>query len=125
MSSPEGGYAPQQGVGQPGYGQYQQGGADSQGGAGQAMASIGRHVRTPETKEFFKTSEFLIWALTVAGVLLAGLLIGDHGQGTQDNFRAPTVWTLVTLLSVAYIISRGIAKAGTKRGYGDAPGDRA
>jgi hypothetical protein len=87
------------------------------------MAAVGRHVRTPETKEFFKTSEFLVWALTVAAVLLAGLMIGDDG-GADDNLTAPTVWSLVTLLSVAYIVSRGIAKAGTKRGYGDAPGDR-
>ena len=108
--------------GGPGYGQQpQQQGPGMQERAAQAVEAVGRHVKTPETKEFFKTSEFAVWLLTVAGILIAGAVIGG---GDDDEFPASLVWTLITALSFAYIISRGISKAGTRRGYGDAPMDR-
>jgi hypothetical protein len=108
-----------------GEGGYQQGGGGPgfQDRASHAMSAVGRHVKTPETKEFFKTSEFMVWVLTVAGILIAGMVIGDNG-GADDNLKASTVWTLVAILSFGYMISRGISKAGTRRGQGDAPMDR-
>lgn len=106
----------------PGAQQYQQGGPGLQERAGQMADRVGRHVKTPETKEFFKTSEFAVWLLTVLALLIAGATIGDNGGG-DDNLRAGMVWTLVTATSFAYIISRGISKAGTRRGKGDAPMD--
>jgi hypothetical protein len=66
-----------------------------------------RHIRTPETKEFFKTSEFGVWLVGVIALLIAA--------AASDNLNAPLAWTLVTAISFAYIISRGVAKAGTKR----------
>src|SRR4051795_3193631 len=86
-----------------------------------ATANVARHVKTPETKEFFKTSEFFVWALTVVGILIAALSVSE-GQG--HDFTAAQAWLYVTITSFAYIISRGISKAGTRRGYGDAPFDR-
>lgn len=71
-----------------------------------------RHVRTPETKPFFQTSEFAVWALTVIGLLIAGAAVTAGPTG--DVLRANTVWTLITVISFAYIISRGISKAGSK-----------
>ena len=95
---PQGGYPPQQGYG------------GGQGGGGSSGPDMGefarRHIRTPETKEFFKTSEFGVWALTVLGVLIAGLVTDELDPGS--------VWTLVVATSFAYMISRGIAKSGTK-----------
>lgn len=70
-------------------------------------AELARQLRTPETKEFFKTSEF---ALTILGVLI--LIIA---AAAQDNFDSPQLWRLFTAILVAYIISRGIAKAGSNR----------
>jgi hypothetical protein len=90
--------------------------------ASHAVDAIGRHVKTPETKEFFKTSEFLVWVLTVVALLIAGAVIG--GGVDDDTLRADLVWKLITGISAAYIISRGISKAATRRGYGDAPMDR-
>jgi hypothetical protein len=113
------GYPPQ-----PSYeGRYEPGAQTSQDRYAHAMAAVNRHVKTPETKEFFKTSEFMVWLLTVAGVLIAGMVIGDNG-GADDNLKASTVWTLVAILSFGYMLSRGISKAGTRRGHGDAPMDR-
>jgi hypothetical protein len=92
--------------------------------AAQAANMVGRHVKTPETKEFFKTSEFVVWGLTVLAILIAGAVIGDNG-GADDNLKAGLVWTLVAATSIGYIVSRGISKAGARRGYGEAPMDHA
>jgi hypothetical protein len=89
------GYPPQQGYG------------GGQGGGGPDVGEFARrHLRTPETKEFFKSSEFGVWLLTVIGVMIAGL--------SADDIEPSLVWTLIVVISFAYIISRGIAKAGTK-----------
>jgi hypothetical protein len=79
--------------------------------AAELEAFARRHIRTPETKEFFKTSEFMIWALTaiVLGIAAA----------TSDAFDGGRMWLYFTIASAAYILSRGIAKAGTRRGDPD------
>ena len=123
MQPPPGAYqqgAPQPYAGGQGYVQQQQG-PGMQERAAHAMETVGRHVKTPETKEFFKTSEFAVWLLTIIGLLIAGAVITG---GDDDEFTASLVWTLITVLSFGYIISRGISKAGTRRGHGDAPMDR-
>jgi hypothetical protein len=89
-------------------------------GVGDRMANFTRELKTPETKEFWKTSEFIAWGLTVLGILVAAALVG----GDNDQFLADEAWKYVTWVSVAYIISRGLSKAGTRRGYGDSPMDR-
>ena len=103
---------------------YDQGGGPGFGERAQHAADVvARHVKTPETKEFFKTSEFLVWALSAITVLIAAAVISGSGN-TPDIFTGDRAWLYFTILSAAYIISRGIAKSGTKRGYGDAPMDR-
>jgi hypothetical protein len=77
--------------------------------ADEAADRLMEEVRTPETKEFFRTSEFLMWLLGTAGVLVA--------SAYETGFGASSAWTLVTVLSSAYILSRALAKAGTARGY--------
>ena len=62
-----------------------------------------------ETKSFSKTSEFFVWALTVAAVLIAALMIEDFGPD-----RA---WSLATYASIGYMVSRGLAKAGSRDPY--------
>ncbi len=70
-----------------------------------------RYVHTPETKEFFRTSEFLLWALAVVGVFIA--------SAANEEFDSPSAWTVITVVTTGYIVSRGIAKAGTPRGWDD------
>jgi hypothetical protein len=106
-----------------GRGYEQQNGPGMGDRAAQAANVVGRHVKTPETKEFFKTSEFVVWGLTVLAILIAGAVIGDNG-GADDNLKAGLVWTLVAATSIGYMISRGISKAGARRGYGEAPMDQ-
>jgi hypothetical protein len=110
----------QYGAGQPGYPPQpptqQYGGQGGQGGPAQAADMVQRAVRTPETKPFFLTSEFLVYLFTVIGVAIAGASVGGSDN---DELGAATVWTLITIIGLAYIVSRGISKAGTKYRRGD------
>jgi hypothetical protein len=91
--------------------QWQQPGPSHQSdGRGFDMGEFTRqHIRTPETKEFFKTSEFAAFVLAVAAILVASVI--DNGF---DAFEA---WTLVTAATVGYMINRGLSKAGARRDY--------
>ena len=68
---------------------------------------------TTETKAAFRTTEFVAYLVTVAGVLLASYLVGD-ADGRGDVFLADKAWFYVTLLTIGYLISRGLAKAGSR-----------
>ena len=78
--------------------------------AGEPMERFVAGVATPETKELFRTSEFLLWLLAVLGVLIASAI--------TEGFGATAAWTLLTVLSCAYMLSRGIAKANVPQGAG-------
>jgi hypothetical protein len=54
----------------------------------------------------------------VIGVLLASYLV-KATDGHADYFLADRAWFYVALLSIGYIISRGLAKSGSRHG-GDA-----
>ena len=59
-----------------------------------------------ETKLSFKTTEF--WAM--AGVI-AAILVASAVSDSLGDVRA---WTLVAGVAAAYIVSRGLAKAGSR-----------
>lgn len=69
------------------------------------------HQASVETKPSFKTTELIVYVLSVVGVLIASLVVdvSQDGQG----FSAYQGWFLVTLLTVGYLISRGLAKSGS------------
>jgi hypothetical protein len=75
-----------------------------------------RRIST-ETKSAFKTTEFLVYVLAVAGVLIASYLVKSHA-GHPDIFRADKAWFYVVLLTIGYLGSRGLAKSGS-RDYDD------
>jgi hypothetical protein len=66
-----------------------------------------------ETKAAFKTTEFIVYVVAVAGVLLASLLVGNT-DARGDVFLADKAWFYVTLLTIGYLVSRGLAKAGSR-----------
>ena len=76
-----------------------------------------RRVST-ETKASFKTSELAVYILAAAGVLIASLVV----DGSPADFGAQEAWFYVTLLTIGYMISRGLAKSGTKEHYDDSTG---
>ena len=59
-----------------------------------------------ETKPFFLTSEF--WGSLA---LIVGLAVA---AGTSEQIDARLFWQLATAITIGYVVSRGIAKSGTK-----------
>ena len=78
-----------------------------------------RRVST-ETKAAYKTTEFIAYVVVFAGILLASLLV-KTGQGGErvDYFRADKAWWYITLLTIGYMIARGLAKSGSREPYDD------
>ncbi|MFD3657704.1 hypothetical protein [Streptomyces sp. NPDC058620] len=69
-----------------------------------------------ETKSALKTTEFFVYIASVIAVLIASMLVGtedDHG----DYFRADKAWLYIVLLTIGYMISRGLAKSGSRDQY--------
>jgi len=69
------------------------------------------HRNTSETKPSFKTTEFIAYVVSVCAVLIASAVIDEGADG--QGFGAERAWLFVTMLTVGYMISRGIAKAGS------------
>ena len=71
--------------------------------------------RGEETKPSFKTSELVVYVAAVLGVLIASYVVGDRANNDgSDIFAADKAWWYITLLTIGYMISRGLAKAGTR-----------
>ena len=68
--------------------------------------------KSTETKSAYKTTEFFAYVLAVLGVLIASMII-------DASFGADPAWRYVTYLTVGYMISRGLAKAGSREPYRD------
>jgi hypothetical protein len=68
-----------------------------------------------ETKAAFKTTEFVVYVIILIGMFIAAAVTdnGDDGQG----FGADRVWLYATILTVGYMISRGLAKSGSREYY--------
>lgn len=71
------------------------------------------HGKAVETKPAFKTTEFIAYLGLLAGILIAGLVTDG-----ADDLGPTKVWLYATLLTIGYMVSRGIAKAGSYQ-----PGD--
>jgi hypothetical protein len=77
-------------------------------------ATIERPSRaTSETKAAYKTTEFIVYVAAVVGVLIASNAVGLD-ENNRDYFPADRAWLYVTLLTVGYMISRGMAKVGSR-----------
>jgi hypothetical protein len=78
-----------------------------------------RHVpvtKSTETKAAFKTTELIAYVAAVFGVLIAGAVIDEANAG---GLGAKQVWLYVTILTVGYMVSRGLAKSGSRDPYSD------
>jgi hypothetical protein len=69
-----------------------------------------------ETKQAFKTTEFWAMVALVVAILIAGNSI-EAEEGGPDIFAADKVWLYITILGSAYMISRGLAKSGSREPY--------
>lgn len=66
-----------------------------------------RVLTTTETKPSFKTTELIAYVVVALGVLIASAIVDKSDFGAQE------AWFYVTLLTIGYMISRGLAKAGS------------
>jgi hypothetical protein len=79
-------------------------------------SNTGRVARlSTETKAAFKTTEFIAYVVILVSMFIASAVVdnGDDGQG----FGADSVWFYATLLTIGYMISRGLAKSGSREYY--------
>ena len=83
---------------------------DNNAGAPQVRRAEGRE--STETKAATKTTELIVYALAVLGVLIASMIV-------DASFGADPAWRYVTYLTVGYMISRGLAKSGSREPYRD------
>src|SRR3954466_2901871 len=85
-------------------------------------ATAHRHTArrlSTETKAAFKTTEFFAFVAVLAGILIAGAVVDSSNAG---GYGARQVWLYATILTVGYMVSRGLAKSGSRDPY-DADGD--
>ena len=66
-----------------------------------------------ETKHSLKTTEFWAMAVGIAAILIA--------SAVSDSLGDVRAWTLVAAVGIGYMISRGLAKSGTKYVGGEDP----
>jgi hypothetical protein len=78
-------------------------------------------ARTPrrlvtETKAAFKTTEFVAFVAVLVGILVAAAVVDESNAG---GFGAKQAWLYATILTVGYMVSRGLAKSGSGDPYDD------
>ena len=82
--------------------------------AARGIGGVARRLTT-ETKHAIKTTEFYAYVVTFALILISGAVIKE--KNNVDAFRADKVWLYVTILTVGYMIARGLAKSGSREPY--------
>ena len=93
--------------------------AGGQGGRGGVFVRL-----ATETKQAFKTTEFWAMVVIVASILIASWVVEDGaGAGDGGAFPAVRAWLYVAIVAAAYIVSRGLAKAGSREPYWADPGE--
>ena len=81
-----------------------------------ASYSDSRPAEGDETKNALKTTEFFAMVAVNAAILIAAWV-----SDSLDDVRA---WTLVAAVSIGYIVSRGLAKSGSKYFGSEDPANR-
>jgi len=94
--------------------------ADRDTGGAAAPRQTSRRLST-ETKAAFKTTEFFAYVAMLPGILIAGALVDSSDAG---GYGARQVWLYATILTVGYMISRGLAKSGSRDPYDADDSDR-
>ena len=67
-----------------------------------------------ETKAAFKTTEFFAFLAVLAGILISAAVVDEANAG---GIGAKQAWLYATILTVGYMVSRGLAKAGSRQPY--------
>ena len=84
--------------------------------AGSFSTGATAHRVTTETKASFKTTEFFAYLIAAAAIVITALVVDSDGT-TPDPFNAEQALRYLTFLTIGYMISRGLAKAGSREPY--------
>jgi hypothetical protein len=83
---------------------------------GRAPATGAAPSAGDETKLSLKTTEFWAMAAVIVAILIA--------SAVSDSLGDVRAWTLVAAVAIGYMLSRGLAKSGTKYRGGEDPLNR-
>ena len=75
-----------------------------------------RSISSDETKNALKTTEFIAMVVVIAAILIA--------TWVSDTLNDVRGWTLVAAVAIGYMLSRGLAKSGSKYAGGEDPLNR-
>jgi hypothetical protein len=79
-------------------------------GTDRRARDYGRRGAYTETKEGFKTTEFFLALAAIVAILIA-TYVADADLGANEG------WRYMSWVAAAYIVSRGLAKLGTREPY--------
>jgi uncharacterized membrane protein YcjF (UPF0283 family) len=74
---------------------------------------------TTETKSSLKTTEFWAMVVVIVGILISAATIKGGDTAGTDEFIARQAWLYVAIVAVGYMISRGLAKSGSREPYNE------
>jgi hypothetical protein len=81
-------------------------------GPGRRTRAYGSGRTFTETKAGFKTTEFMVALAAIIAILIA-TYVADADLGANEG------WKYMSWVAVAYIVSRGLAKLGTREPYSE------
>jgi hypothetical protein len=81
---------------------------------GRSVTGTGPDRRTTETKASFKTTEFMAFVGFLIAVFIAGAVLDE---GNAGGLGGKQVWLYAAIVTSAYLISRGLAKSGSRDPY--------
>ena len=79
-----------------------------------ARRSTGARRLVTETKSALKTTELWVYVAATIAVLVAAMVVDETDAG---GFGAKQAWLYVTILTVGYLLSRGLAKSRSREPY--------
>lgn len=76
------------------------------------------HRLSTETKAAFKTTEFFAFLAAALAIIVTAIVV-DGDANAADPFNAEQALRYLTFLTIGYMVSRGLAKAGSREPYTD------
>lgn len=77
-----------------------------------------RDRHTTETRPALRTTELVLYVAAVVAVAITAFVVdGDGGNGDGDPFGAEQALRYITFLTIGYMVSRGLAKSGSRGSY--------
>lgn len=83
------------------------------GQPGDRPRNVGSRGLSTETRPAFQTTEFIAYIVILIAIVITAFAVGGDARGYGDPFGAEQAIRYITILTVGYMVSRGLAKAGS------------